>query len=202
MFAFPSQAGQEVFSHTDSGVAWQLSSYLLTNIPFDNPNLTFCCIGTDRSTGDTLGPLIGTWLKDHPSFPFEVIGTLEQPLHALNLQETVDDIHNRDISPFVIAIDACLGQIDRIGFILVENGPLLPGKAVKKELPPIGDLSIKGIVNVSGFMEYTVLQNTRLQVPYKMGKVIVRALLLAWQRHQMKMVSNSNDDGDNEYAWK
>lgn len=201
MFAFPSQTGQEVFSHTDSGVAWQLSTFLLKSIPFDNPNLTFCCIGTDRSTGDTLGPLIGTWLKDHPSFPFEVIGTLEHPLHALNLQDTVDDIKNRDIPPFVIAIDACLGQIDRIGFILVENGPLLPGKAVKKELPPIGDLSIKGIVNVSGFMEYTVLQNTRLQVPYKMGKVIVRALLLAWQRNQLKMVSDSHHDGDNEYAW-
>jgi len=202
MFAFPSQTGQEVFSYTESGVAWQLSSFLLERIPFDNPNLTFCCIGTDRSTGDTLGPLIGTWLQDHSSFPFEVIGTLEQPLHALNLKDTVDDIQNRAIPPFVIAIDACLGQLDRIGFILVENGPLFPGKAVKKELPPIGDLSIKGIVNVSGFMEYSVLQNTRLQVPYKMGKVIVRALLLAWQRNQLKLVGNRHDNSNNEYTWK
>ncbi|MFX3674335.1 MAG: spore protease YyaC [Paenisporosarcina sp.] len=202
MFAFPSQTGQEVFSYTESGVAWQLSSFLLEKIPFDNPNLTFCCIGTDRSTGDTLGPLIGTWLQDHSSFPFEVIGTLEQPLHALNLKETVDDIQNRAITPFVIAIDACLGQLDRIGFILVENGPLFPGKAVKKELPPIGDLSIKGIVNVSGFMEYSVLQNTRLQVPYKMGKVIVRALLLAWQRNQLKMVGNRHEKSNNEYTWQ
>ena len=197
-----SSKGQELFSHTDSSAAWRLSSHFLKSIPFDQPNLTFCCIGTDRSTGDTLGPLIGTWLKDHPTFPYEVIGTLEQPLHALNLSETAQSIQDRPEAPFVVAIDACLGQLDRIGFILVEDGPLFPGKAVKKELPPIGDLSIKGIVNVSGFMEYTVLQNTRLQVPYKMGKVIVRALLLAWQRHQLKVISNRHDDRNNEYAWK
>ncbi|MET0785471.1 MAG: spore protease YyaC [Paenisporosarcina sp.] len=197
-----SPKGQELFSHKDVGAAWQLSSLLLKSIPFEQANLTFCCIGTDRSTGDTLGPLIGTWLSDHSTFPYEVIGTLENPLHALNLSETSDNIQSRSDVPFVVAIDACLGQLDRIGYILVEDGPLFPGKAVKKELPPIGDLSIKGIVNVSGFMEYTVLQNTRLQVPYKMGKVIVRALLLAWQRHQLKVISNRDDDSNNEYAWK
>lgn len=201
MFAYSSHLHSEDFFYQDSGVAWRLSSLFLQLIPFEKPNLTFCCIGTDRSTGDALGPLIGTWLRDHPTFPYEVIGTLQQPLHALNLQQTVESLQARTMSPYVIAIDACLGKVEKIGHIVVEKGPLFPGKAVKKELPPIGDLSIKGIVNVGGFQEYTVLQNTRLQLPYDMGKILSRALLLSWQRYQMKIVRNSHDDGYYENAW-
>ena len=37
-----------------------------------------------------------------------------------------------------------------------------PGAGVNKDLPPVGDLYITGVVNVGGFMDYLVLQNTRL----------------------------------------
>lgn len=57
-------------------VVWQLSDRFLQTIPFDDQNVTFCCIGTDRSTGDSLGPIVGSFLKDSISFPFTIIGTL------------------------------------------------------------------------------------------------------------------------------
>jgi len=202
MFAYSSHLQSEDFHYQDSGVAWRLSSLFLKLVPFENSNLTFCCIGTDRSTGDALGPLIGTWLSEHPAFPYEVIGTLQHPLHALNLQQTVESLQARTIKPYVVAIDACLGKVEKIGHIVIENGPLFPGKAVKKELPPIGDFSIKGVVNVGGFQEYTVLQNTRLQLPYDMGKIVSRAILLAWQRHQMKLVSNGHYESYDQNAWQ
>ena len=200
MFAYTSYLHTEDYSYQDSGVAWRLSSLFLQTVPFDHTDLIFCCIGTDRSTGDALGPLVGTWLKDNPSFPYEVIGTLQQPLHALNLQQTVESLQKRTSKPYVVAIDACLGKSEKIGHIIIEKGPLFPGKAVKKELPPVGDISIKGIVNVGGYQEYSTLQNTRLQLPYDMGKVLSRALFLAWQRHQFKLVRNSNDDRYHENA--
>ena len=202
MFAYPSRIHSEDFFYQDSGVAWRLSTLLLEIIPFEKTSLTFCCIGTDRSTGDALGPLIGTWLSEHPSFPYEIIGTLQKPLHALNLRQTVDSLQERSLKPYVVAIDACLGAAEKIGKIVIEKGPLFPGKAVNKELPPIGDLSIKGIVNVGGYQEYTVLQNTRLQLPYDMGKILSRALLLAWQRHQFKLIRNSDNDSYHENAWQ
>jgi len=200
MFAYSSQPQIEDFSYQDMGAAWRISSLLLQLVPFEKTNLTFCCIGTDRSTGDALGPLIGTWLEEHPTFPYEIIGTLQQPLHALNLHQTVETLQARTLKPFVVAIDACLGKAENIGHIVIEEGPLFPGKAVKKQLPPIGDLSIKGIVNVGGFQEYNVLQNTRLQLPYDMGKVLTRAILLAWQRYQFKVIRNSHDDSYYENA--
>lgn len=162
---------------------WQLSEYFLEYIPFHHEQLIFCCIGTDRSTGDALGPLVGNQLVQDLTFPFQVLGTLEKPVHALNLLETKAHLESTTPNPFTIAIDACLGDQSSIGSIILKDGPLYPGKAVQKELPPIGDLSIKGVVNVGGFMETAVLQNTRLHVTHTMSHTIARALQLAWQRY-------------------
>lgn len=178
--------------YESSGAIWRLSTLFLETIPFHHDDLIFCCIGTDRSTGDALGPLVGENLHNHHSFPYKVIGTLQQPLHALNLQENIDCLQQNNPSAFVVAIDACLGNDSKIGEIVLHDGPLFPGKAVKKELPPIGDLSIKGIVNVAGFMEMLVLSNTRLHVTYEMSQRIARALILAAQRYSLKKVDYRN----------
>ncbi|WP_339252669.1 spore protease YyaC [Sporosarcina sp. FSL W8-0480] len=169
--------------HYDAtGAVWNLSSFFLKHIPFHMDSISFFCIGTDRSTGDALGPLTGSHLSESLLFPFSVIGTLEKPLHALNLQQQLDKTFEQDRSTFIVAIDACLGKNDSIGQLLLHNGPLYPGKAVGKALPPVGDLSIKGVVNVSGFMEQAVLQSTRLHLPFEMSRVISRSLQLAYGR--------------------
>jgi putative sporulation protein YyaC len=170
--------------YNDKGAVWKLSTFFLDEIPFDHPNLVFFCIGTDRSTGDSLGPLTGSRLSESTIFPFPIIGTLETPLHALNLQEQIDEVNDLYPSPYIVAIDACLGSHTSIGQLLIQNGPIQPGRAVGKDLPPVGDLSIKAVVNISGFMEHTVLQNTRLHVPFEMSRTITRALQLAYGRFQ------------------
>lgn len=182
--------------YKETGAVWRLSNYFIEQIPFDHPNLVFCCIGTDRSTGDALGPMTGSFLSQLKSFPFEIVGTLDNPLHALNIEEITDTLLSSSIAPFIIAIDACLGNVNNIGQIIVQPGPLFPGKAVKKDLPPIGDVSIKAIVNIGGFMEYNVLQSTRLSLTYDMGKIISRSLLLAWHRYNLKVINNSNSNAD------
>lgn len=187
--------------YEETGAIWRLSELFLQHIPFEHENLVFCCIGTDRSTGDALGPLTGSLLSNY-HFPFRIIGTLENPLHATNLSLTVKELQQMTTFPFVVAIDACLGREKSIGQIIVEQGPLFPGKAVNKELPPIGDISIKGVVNVGGFMEMLVLQNTRLHVTYSMSHKIARAMLLAYQRHLLKRKQYGNHDGHYNNAWK
>lgn len=151
------------------------------------------CIGTDRSTGDSLGPLIGTLLQKRQSAGFEIFGTLNEPVHALNLQETLHMIETRYRNPFVIAVDACLGQFASVGTIQIGSGPMKPGAGVNKQLPPVGDMHITGIVNVGGFMEYLVLQNTRLSLVMEMADVIAaclhRSLLL---RHEAASCSALN----------
>lgn len=120
------------------------------------------CIGTDRSTGDSLGPLIGYKLNGINYSNVHVYGSLESPVHAKNLQEVTENIYARHERPFIIAVDASLGRADHIGHISVGSGAIKPGSAMNKDLEPIGHMHITGIVNVSGFMDFLILQNTRL----------------------------------------
>lgn len=168
--------------HNHLDAVWKLSTLFLHHIPFNHKNLVFFCIGTDRSTGDALGPLVGSHLSESPNFPFSVIGTLEHPLHALNLEYHINEIDKYHHEPFIVAIDACLGKEASVGQLLFHAGPMQPGQGVGKELPTIGDASIKGVVNIAGFMEHAVLQSTRLHLPFEMSRTLSRALQLAYNR--------------------
>jgi len=134
------------------------------------------CIGTDRSTGDCFGPLAGSQLSRERQDFFHIYGTLDQPVHAANLQDYIENIRQTFSNPFIVAIDACLGSVENVGYINICDGPLQPGAGVNKSLPPVGDIYITGIVNVGGFMEYLVLQNTRLNLVMNMSQVLVQGL--------------------------
>lgn len=136
------------------------------------------CIGSDRSTGDALGPLVGSRLRGR-CLEERVFGTLERPVHAANLQETLVVLRGRWDHPFLLAVDASLGQPNQVGTISIGRGPLKPGAGVSKELPLVGQMFVTGTVNIGGFMEYAVLQNTRLSLVMKMAEIISAALLLA-----------------------
>jgi len=138
-------------------------------------NIVILCIGSDRATGDCLGPLVGDYLKNE--LPrIAVYGTLECPVHALNLESTVETIYEHYNNPFIIAIDASLGIPEHIGYATLSNNPLIPGKGVNKKLPAIGNLSITGIVNVAGFPNSILLQSTRLHIVMTLANCIGSAI--------------------------
>ncbi|MEM5767311.1 MAG: spore protease YyaC [Bacillota bacterium] len=130
------------------------------------------CIGTDRSTGDALGPLIGTRLKELGFTRASVYGTLDEPVHAANLTTFNELILSTHPHALIVAVDACLGRLDSVGHVLLERGPIKPGAGVNKTLPAVGDIAVTGIVNVGGFMEHFVLQNTRLSLVKNMAYMI------------------------------
>lgn len=142
-------------------------------------HLVVVCVGTDRSTGDSLGPLIGTTLLRNLPPNITVYGCLDEPVHALNLEHCAARIKARHPDAVVLAIDACLGKSENVGYISLKAGPLKPGTGVNKALPEIGDYHIIGIVNVGGMMEYFVLQNTRLSLVMRMSEVIANGLLMS-----------------------
>ncbi|GKX31832.1 spore protease YyaC [Vallitalea longa] len=148
-----------------------LSSFLEENTDI-NTNIIILCIGTDRATGDCLGPIVGYKLKKMLLNNVIILGTLSKPVHAKNIEETVDYIKTTYAKPFIIAIDACLGKMDHIGYISIGKGSINPGAGVNKTLPPVGDMYITGIVNFSGFMDMLILQNTRLNTVMSMADFI------------------------------
>ncbi len=162
-------------SHDESGATYMIGRKLLSMIPESSP-LAIVCIGTDRSTGDSLGPLVGTLLSEKRISNFHLYGTLEDPIHAVNLQEKLDLVHSNHKNPFILSIDACLGRLASIGTVTLNDGPLKPGAGVNKDLPEVGDAHITGVVNVGGFMEFMVLQNTRLHLVMKMAQTITNGI--------------------------
>jgi putative sporulation protein YyaC len=160
---------------------WALQQFLTDLYKPQYHQLIVLCIGTDRSTGDSLGPLIGTKVCRLQPKRSVIYGTLDEPVHAVNLVETVAKIERLYHYPLIIAVDACLGRAESVGAIDIGLGPMQPGAGVNKTLPPVGQLHINGIVNVGGFLEYFVLQNTRLSVVIRIAEAIARGLYFGLQ---------------------
>ena len=159
-------------------ISWFLKKCIL-NYSASWSELVFLCIGTDRLTGDCLGPYVGQQLTRQLPGRFHIYGTLSHPVHALNLCDTSRHIIKRHPQALVIAIDASLGQKKHLGYVTIGNGALYPGAAVQKELPPVGDIHITGIVNTAGMMEQLTLQTTRLSTVISLADKITEGILAA-----------------------
>lgn len=143
----------------------------------DWDELVFLCIGSDRITGDSLGPYIGYQLSQHLLCNTVIYGTLDEPVHALNLDQTLHRIQKQHPRGLIIAIDASLGAKKHLGYITVGNGSIRPGAGVRKVLPAAGDIYITGIVCATGFLDQLSLRYTRLAFVISMADIITEGIL-------------------------
>ena len=131
-----------------------------------------------------------------------IYGTLDQPVHALNLAEVTAMVHTKHPNCLLIAIDASLGSKRHQEFVTIRKGALAPGLGVKKKLPPVGDISITGIVNLSGAFEHFVLQTTRLATVIQLADTIVSGILIAHRQyfgtHRFSLLDFFHSDSDSE----
>lgn len=139
----------------------------------------FVCIGSDRVTGDSLGPLVGTKLQYSRGFSLPVYGTLEFPIHALNLRDAMRSIKYIHPDNPIVAIDASLGARRHQQYITIASGGLCPGSGVDKKLMEVGDISITGIINTSGEFAQLILQTTRLSAVMALADCICEGILMA-----------------------
>lgn len=140
-------------------------------------DIVIVCIGSDRATGDCLGPLVGDMLTKSDN-TFYVYGTLEHPVHACNLSSTLKMIKQKYKNPLIIAIDASLGKSSHVGYVSIFEGAIKPGIGVGKKLPLVGDISITGIVNESGSCSNLIIQSTSLGLVMNLANFICRGVLL------------------------
>ena len=154
----------------------------------EDSEICILCIGTDRATGDSLGPLVGQKLAESTALldGIFVYGTLQSPVHARNLTMTIGEIYARHKNPLIIAVDAGLGQTEHVGWLSTGHGAIRPGAGLNKRLQPVGDIFITGIVNFSGVMEFYLLQNTRLGLVMRMADIVHGGVLGALLMHRGK----------------
>jgi len=140
----------------------------------------FFLVGATSSTGDSLGPFTGWFLK-RKGFGGEHVGDLENPVHATNLRERLSEAWSRALRrerlPYIIAVDAAVG---RPGRITLNRGPLKPGAAMGKALPQVGHLHILGgMANFPFMIWFADLDKT-----VGMAEVIADGLLAFWQAYE------------------
>ncbi|SIQ05970.1 putative sporulation protein YyaC [Peribacillus simplex] len=139
--------------------------------------IIFLCIGSERSTGDSFGPLVGTMLREK-QVPYHVFGTLADPVHALNLKSVLKEIKKQFNNPFIFGIDACLGGYHQIGSIFLTEGPFSPGEAMNKSLPELGDYHLKAVVNyLDPPFPQQSLNDTSLDTIMNLAKITTRIIV-------------------------
>ena len=171
---------------------WTLESGKPTPFPFPiDKELVWVCVGTDRVTGDSLGPFVGTMLTE-AGVP-NVYGTIDHPVHALNLAETLERIEEAHPDACIVGIDAWLGEEESVGSMELRDGAFEPGSGIGKTLPSVGDYSIIGVVTAGGFMGYVMLRNTRLSLVIQMAKSITDFILRSLEARAIKQVAATTE---------
>lgn len=140
--------------------------------------LVFVCIGTELVPGDSLGPLVGYHLARSKPEQVFIYGTIQEPVHALNLHDKIHQIKRKHPHACIIAIDASFGSRRSLGTIAIQPGPIYPGLGVKKELPPVGHISITGITCTPGPDNHKRLQDTPLSLLLPQVNTITQGILL------------------------
>ncbi len=121
---------------SDRARAAALLTGYLTMDSYKNEDWGILCIGTDRITGDCLGPMVGSRLKSR-GIKLPVYGTLEHPLHADNLPSLLPALKKCYPSHHFLAVDAALGPRQHLGEVMIKPSPLQPGRGLKKSISAI-----------------------------------------------------------------
>ena len=140
-----------------------------------NKQPIFICIGSDLVLGDSLGPLVGTFLKNKNVQSY-IYGTLNFPITAKEVDYAGTYLKQMHPNAITIAIDAAVGNGEDVGLIRVQNKGLKPGLGVEKNLGTIGDLSIIGVVAGKSQKNYDLFNLTRLNLIYSMAEKIASGI--------------------------
>ncbi len=157
-------------NYVDLGIAKALGSLIK---PQKTP--MFICIGSDLVLGDSLGPLVGTLLKNKGVSAY-VYGTLNAPITAKEVEYAKTYLKLMHPNSTSIAIDAAIGEPEDVGQIKIVNKGLKPGLGVEKKLGVIGDLSIIGVVASKSVKNYNLYNLTRLNLVYKIAGHIANGI--------------------------
>lgn len=148
------------------------------------------CIGSDLVLGDSLGPLVGTFLKQNGAGAY-IYGTLNAPITAKEVEYAKVYLKKLHPNSKIIAIDAGIGGADDVGLIKINNVGLKPGLGVNKNLSTIGDMSIVGVVASKSVQNVNLFNFTRLNLVYRMAKVIAGGIMEYLKDYEMTLNKKS-----------
>ena len=123
----------------------QYVNILKRKVPTNNENIVFLCIGTTKFLWDSLGPTVGTYLKQNID-GLSVIGdTKKNFCQKRHLLYNYYKLKNK----YIIAIDTALTNKSLNQKLFISNTPISMGLALGKNKATLGNLSIKFAISTT-----------------------------------------------------
>ncbi len=110
------------------------------------PMPVILCVGSDKISGDSVGPLVGELLVNRFNLRCFVYGVSGRSVNGKNLPEYIEFISRVHPDSPIIAVDACVSNCIPVGSIKVIGGGITPRRAVTNTANSVGDLGILGVV--------------------------------------------------------
>ena len=134
-------------------------------------DIVFAFIGTDANVGDSLAPLCGSLLYGRHKNVF-FYGNLNQPITAKEVPFISKFLKLAHPDSAIIVVDAAVGKKEDVGTIKIFDRGIKPGLGVNKNLPPVGDVSVIGVVSEKNDLGLSFLGCERISKVFSMSKAI------------------------------
>lgn len=138
-------------------------------------NVAFVFIGTDANVGDSLAPMAGSLINRAGAGIF-YYGDLTRPITAKDVPFIVDYVKNAHPQSKIVVIDAAVGKKEDVGCIKILPRSIRPGLGVNKRLPPIGDVSVIGVISERSQSNLAMLGYAKVSNVYCMAKAIAEGI--------------------------
>ena len=118
----------------------------LMDLDREYSNIVILCIGTKSVTGDAIGPLVGESIKYLENEYVKIYGNFKDTINFKNAREVLSKIYEEYRNPYIITIDAALGNKETVGKILLSKGYIKIGKALEKNICFYSNINIKCVI--------------------------------------------------------
>lgn len=142
---------------------------LKRNFKGNKKNILFVCIGTNKVLADSVGPIVGTYLKEKLNKNL-IIGDCNK-----NVCKRTHLIYNylKIKNKYIVAIDSAIASPKLIGEIFITQKPIQMGMASNNEKGKVGNLGIKIAISSLQIMNKEFIENRAKFV----AKGIIKAML-------------------------
>ena len=102
--------------------------------------LLFLCIGSEKISGDCIGPIVGTLLKEKYRIPYPVLGTEDNSVNGANIRAYRDNIKKYFPDYKIIAVDSAVGDDKDLWTLKIREGGVRAGGALNPSVEYYGNV--------------------------------------------------------------
>ena len=121
-------------------------------------HIIILCVGTNKLVGDCVGPIVGNKLARllKQSNNIIIYGNMKSTLNSKNARLIINKIFKDYSNPFIITIDAALGQKELINKVIINTGNIQIGNSIGHNISYFSHINIKAVV---GEYKQTIEEN-------------------------------------------